>query len=512
MKNSLFQYYLLWAIVGSFLGCLSIPTMAQEDPCTVAGYVLSSNANNVTCPGAANGVATVASTGCQCMFSGCTFLWDNGQTTHTATNLAAGSYNVTVTHPNGCILNTSVVVAEPEPFIEEVSIENVTCASSTNGQLSVVPTLSAGLLDFAWNTGDSTATISNLVVGAYTVTVTNALGCTNTRSMEILAPTPPALQMAASPTCAGMATGSAGVTVQGGTAPFAYQWNDPNNCVVAVAPNLAAGNYLVTITDANNCTFVSNPITVGSTTPNVVATSAASQVCPGATVQLNAAGGVSYVWNNTTSLSNASISNPLATIQSPTTYIVTVTTAQGCTATANVTISTKTPPTPTATPANTTICGGNHVQLMASNNGSAATYAWSPSTGLNNANINAPVATPTNSTTYTVVATASNGCTASTQVTVEVIACAVGMDDIAATDFVSLYPNPATDGVTIWVEAPTSTTATLQLFDVTGKLVFQNKINTNTTQYIAVDQLPKGVYYAQILTTDKQYRQELVVW
>ncbi|HNL07701.1 MAG TPA: T9SS type A sorting domain-containing protein, partial [Chitinophagales bacterium] len=144
--------------------------------------------------------------------------------------------------------------------------------------------------------------------------------------------------------------------------------------------------------------------------------------------------------------------------------------------------------------------------------GSAATYAWSPSTGLNNANINAPVATPTNSTTYTVVATASNGCTASTQVTVEVIACAVGMDDIVATDFVSLYPNPATDGVTIWVEAPTSTTATLQLFDVTGKLVFQNKINTNTTQYIAVDQLPKGVYYAQILTTDKQYRQELVVW
>lgn len=72
-------------------------------------------------------ILPVAGAGCQCAFSGCLFDWSSGGTYHTVDNLAAGTYSVTVTHPNGCILDTSYTLQNPQSFINSFDVVPSTC-------------------------------------------------------------------------------------------------------------------------------------------------------------------------------------------------------------------------------------------------------------------------------------------------------------------------------------------------------------------------------------------------
>lgn len=139
-------------------------------------------------------------------------------------------------------------------------------------------------------------------------------------------------------------------------------------------------------------------------------------ICRGATTNLLASGGNSYVWNNAATLSNANIANPVATPTITTTYTVTVTNANGCSATDNVTITVNDLPIADAGQ-DVTICNGGTTELVASG---GTTYQWNNANTLTNATIATPFATPTATTTYSVTVTNANGCTASDNVTVNV--------------------------------------------------------------------------------------------
>lgn len=116
---------------------------------------------------------------------------------------------------------------------------------------------------------------------------------------------------------------------------------------------------------------------------------------------------ITYSWTPTTGLSNPNISNPIASPTANTTYTVTVNTPS-CSFTDNVAITVQQPPTLNPL-TNQAICSGNSVNLNTSGtNLAGATYSWTPATGLSNAAIANPVASPTTTTTYTV--TASNSC------------------------------------------------------------------------------------------------------
>lgn len=511
MKKVFYFVYLIvlvYGIIGVSTAKAQI-VLAGDSICTANAYVLSTAFNNVSCVGQATGVATVASTGCQCMFSGCTFAWDNGEIVHTADSLAAGTYTVTVTHPTGCVISTTVTISEPEPFVSELQVSNPSCGSNEDGSIAVISSATAGTLTYAWNNGSTNAIANNLAAGNYTVTVTNAIGCSHVETREIVAPAPPQMSSSSQATCVGVNAGWASVTVSGGYPPFSYLWNDASNCVAATANNLAAGTYAVTVTDANGCEFVKNNIVVNTTTPVVAASAANNQVCVGQTVQLNAAGGNAYAWSPAASLSDANIQNPVATITANTTYVVTVTNAQGCTNTATVSVNVKSSPSPSVSPASPVVCGGNSIQLVATNTG-GATYQWIPSTGLSSGNVNAPVANPNQTTTYTVVATGTNGCTASTQVTVSV--CAVGINNLQQGNIL-VYPNPTQAGFYINLSDMPSNNLQMQLFDVTGRLVKTATYTTNgnATQYVAVDDLARGLYHLQLLGKDVSYLQKIMV-
>lgn len=148
---------------------------------------------------------------------------------------------------------------------------------------------------------------------------------------------------------------------------------------------------------------------------------ATAAVCAGKTVQLNAAvtSGTNYNWTPATGLSNAGISNPVASPTATTTYQVTGTDSRGCADQTSVTVTVN--PTPVITKgADTRICIGQSANLSVSANIPAG-FTWTPAAGLSAADISNPVATPQTNTQYTVTATSGNNCTATETINVTVI-------------------------------------------------------------------------------------------
>ena len=113
--------------------------------------------------------------------------------------------------------------------------------------------------------GQTTTTATNLAPGNYTVTVTDGNGCTfTTPAVTITEPT--ALTATATKVqdvqCNGAADGSISVSASGGTPNYTYLWDDGAGQTTTTATNLAPGNYTVTVTDGNGCTFTTPAVTI----------------------------------------------------------------------------------------------------------------------------------------------------------------------------------------------------------------------------------------------------------
>jgi gliding motility-associated-like protein len=200
---------------------------------------------------------------------------------------------------------------------------------------------------------------------------------------------------------------------------ISYLWSPTtglDNPAIAQPNATVAQNttFTVTATDGVGCSNTDQMSISLFGNPNANA-GADVTICPGGNTQLGASGGVSYLWSPAGSLSNANIQNPVAAPQTTTVYTVSVTDADGCVGTDNVTVTVSSPQI--AASADVAFCIGGNAQLSASG---ASSYTWSPATGLSNANISNPVASPTSTTTYTVSGTDSNGCVGSDDVTVTV--------------------------------------------------------------------------------------------
>jgi gliding motility-associated-like protein len=140
-------------------------------------------------------------------------------------------------------------------------------------------------------------------------------------------------------------------------------------------------------------------------------------ICQGNSIALSANGATNFIWSPATGLSNANIANPVASPTATTTYTITGAAPNACTATTTLTVVVNPLPLIAVLPSNPSICFGQSLPLQASG---AMNYSWLPSTGLSNANIANPVASPSATTTYTVSGTTANGCSASTTVTINV--------------------------------------------------------------------------------------------
>ncbi len=234
----------------------------------------------------------------------------------------------------------------------------------------------------------------------------------------------PGIAFADSPICQGesanlAATDGASYTWQG---PGIAQ---PNLQIITVTP-ATTSQYSVTVLDAFGCAGTESVTVVVAPFPQVNAGPDVS-FCPDDSPQLNASFDADwdYLWSpqtvgNLTALSNAAIHNPLVLINQATTFTLQVTDENGCSASDAVTVSFADAPILTM-PSDLAICNGDSTVLVVSSN-STGTFDWLPDDGdcPDFSNCASYLVSPNTTTTYTVVQTASNGCTASGSVTVTV--------------------------------------------------------------------------------------------
>jgi len=168
------------------LGCVAAGNIAisQPNPLTTTAV----QTNDVSCFGFNNGGVNVAPAGGVPNYS---FLWSNGATSQLVQNLPPSSYAVTITDANGCTIVRLADVLEPSPLlfpIHQLS-DTLGCDLTPNGQLSAQVAGGTGAYSYIWfNTTQTTATISGLDAGRYTVTVSDANGCTITGNYEVFVP------------------------------------------------------------------------------------------------------------------------------------------------------------------------------------------------------------------------------------------------------------------------------------------------------------------------------------
>ncbi|MBI4646101.1 MAG: hypothetical protein HY738_05750, partial [Bacteroidia bacterium] len=329
-----------WAAAGTYAvvqtvaqgGCTATATVNvtiyPNPTVTFSGQV------NPSCSGSCNGSVTANPGG-----AGYSYIWNDPapvQTTQTATALCAGNYNVTVTSPNACTGVGTVTLTAPAPIVLNASRTNVLCFGQCTGTANVTVT-SGGTAPFTylWSNSATTANITALCAGIFSVTVTDANGCTQTSSVTISQPAA-ALSSTISgvnATCYGNCNGTATATPSGGTSPYTYVWNDPAPAQsTQTATALCAGTYNVTITDANSCT-TTNTINITSPNPLVVAISTTQLDCFNdcdGTATATVSGGTSpytYIWNDPAPAQSTQTATGLCAG----TYYVTVTDANGCT-------------------------------------------------------------------------------------------------------------------------------------------------------------------------------------
>jgi gliding motility-associated-like protein len=391
--------------VTSVTGCQAVLNVTLN-PITVTGTITSST--NVSCYGGTNGSATVSATGGTGPY---TYAWTPyGGNATTATGLGAGTYTVTISETsNSCTGTATVTITQPAAALTSTGTPTpVNCLGGNNGTINLTPSGGTAPYSFLWNNGATTEDVTGLTAGNYSVTTTDANGCTTSYTTTI---TQPASAVAVNGTstnvlCFGGNTGTIDITPTGGTPGYTYLWS--NGATTQDLNGLSIGSYNVIVTDANGCT--NNAFTANITQPAAaLAVSGVSTnvLCFGGntgTIDITPSGGTpgyTYLWSNgatTQDLNSLSLGN----------YNVVVTDANGCTNnafTANIT-------QPAAALAvvgistNVLCFGGNTgtVDITPSGGTPGYTYLWS--SGATTQDINSlPIGN------YNVVVTDANGCT-----------------------------------------------------------------------------------------------------
>lgn len=242
----------------------------------------------------------------------------------------------------------------------------------------------------------------------FTLTVTDAAGCSGSGTVNVGLEAAPPLNIVASDNsiCPGET-----VTLTASGSTNGYNWLAADGLAASTSPTVtvnpfATTTYSVTANSTSGACPASASITIAvNPLPNADA-GLNTSVCMGSGVQLQATGGGTYSWSPTLGLNNANVANPIASPNVTATYILTVTSAEGCVDTDDIQITVN--PLPVANPGTGAAnCSGTGAQLSGSG---GVIYLWAPAAGLNNPNLSNPLATPATTTNYTLTVTDANGC------------------------------------------------------------------------------------------------------
>ncbi len=215
------------------------------------GILLAANdVINNECNGGNTGAATISADGGEGTY---TYLWSNGGTNATETDLTAGSYSITVTDIGGCTGEITIEITEPLPYTANENLIHISCDGAQDGSIMIAPTGGTGTLTYVWNIGSTEATITNLAPGLYSVSISDELDCVGEIQFVIEEPDPINIDIISTmiPNCPGDSTGMISIEASGGIGELSYLWSNGDTTVII--SNLEEGDYSVTVTDSNGC-------------------------------------------------------------------------------------------------------------------------------------------------------------------------------------------------------------------------------------------------------------------
>ena len=374
---------------------------------------VSTTVSGTTC-GSNNGSIVISASGgtlpYQYSINGTTY-----QTSGTYINLAAGTYTVFVKDAGGCLNSKTVLVAASSgPQQVNATVTDASC-NTNNGKITVAA--SGGTTPYTYSIDgvnyQSSNIFTNLAGGTYTITVKDAKGCTKSTNADVNNLLGPSLTATATNASCGKTDGSIVATATGGSGILQYSINGVNFQTNNVFTNLAAGNYTVTVKDANSCITTTN-ITVNESGGPTATTSATNATCGSSngSISVTASGGTapySYSLDGINFQSSNTFSNLSAN-----SYTVTVKDANGCTNTASATVANIGGPTATTSATNAT-CGSSNGSISVTATGGTAPYSYSLD-GINYQSSNTFSNLTANN--YTVTVKDANGCTNTASATV----------------------------------------------------------------------------------------------
>ncbi len=347
-----------------------------------------------------------------------TYEWSNGSNTQNLTGVVAGTYSVTVRDNNSCSVVREITITQPNVLAVSVDAGSVACNGSTTTASAVV---SGGTepYEYQWSNSATTQTITDIIAGTYSVTVTDDNGCSTNAFTTITQPDALAVTISGSTSVCEGTTTTLTANVQGGTADFTYSWSNGETTNAITTPQLTvATEYSVTVTDANDCTVSTNVNVEIGDTPGIEI-SQVSAICVGNEVMLQA--NVSNAGSDyTVQWSSSDTDAGLPDITATETITVTPTAAGNYTYTASLTATSCSDGQPFNSSANvqltvnelpdaaitnntneTTItCSTTQISLTATG---GTAYQWSNGGAIADNNI-------TSADTYTVTVTDANGC------------------------------------------------------------------------------------------------------
>jgi hypothetical protein len=331
---------------------------------------------NTTAANCTNGAATAVASGGLAPYA---YLWGNGVTTATNSGLSQGYYPLVITDAQGCQSNSLGAYVEQNPQIAvNTTISNATCVE-TDGSAMAFGSGGVNPYTYAWSNGQTGQTATNLSGGiTYLVVATDANGCTGSGNAYVGVNTPVTVSYTSTPSQCVSPTGSATLSVSGGTAPYTYAWISNPAVSGSTITNVAPGTYAFEVTDAVGCVRTGS-VVVYSISMLYAYIQTSAVVCPAATGTVTALVSGSnepftYLWNNgetTETISGAPLGG----------YTCVITDALGCSVTKSAALTAVSPVNVTVSTVPATCLYNADGSASSTVNGGIAPYTYMYSNG-----------------------------------------------------------------------------------------------------------------------------------
>ncbi len=442
-------YYLT---VTDNVGCVALDTIEiiNLNPPLVITTLAT---NNITCYSGNDGLIDIDVTGGVANYS---YWWSNGLNTQDAVDVIADTFTVIVTDNVGCTISDTWELTQPDEIIINSQFQNVSCYGGNNAAIQVDVTGGVANYTYTWQTSNGSGLVAgqqnqtDLTIGTYNLTVTDANNCTKTETWTITQPD--VLQIITDNTqnitCFGGNDGQINISVIGGVGSYVYNWQTVDGGGLEQAqqdqPNLIIGTYNLTVTDGNNCTISDNWTLIQPPLLEVF-TNPINISCFGETdgeISISTNGGVppyTYNWetNNGTGLVNTDQNQSDLTAG---TYYLTVTDSHNCTNLNEIEVIEPNKLIISVTE-NQTICKNSSATVTISAIGGTPPYSYYWNNILSNYQINV---SPISDTTIIASVIDSRGCVSNTESTTISIAKDVqlslsqNLDEVCAGDEVAI--------------------------------------------------------------------------